>query len=151
MTRASPICASGFGSQESAKKRGVDFVHEAPTFDSRLDHIMPQVASTGRGRRGRRLRSRWLAGLLRHQQPRGKPQSPVSQQGDGTFKDVAASVGLADVNRRGTGVSMGAVWGDYDNDGWEDLFLYRYGQPELFRNDSGRAGSFPRAPGCRAG
>ncbi len=59
-------------------------------------------------------------------------------QGDGTFKDVASAVGLADVNRSDTGVSMGAVWGDYDNDGWEDLFLYRYGQPQLFRNDGGR-------------
>ena len=36
---------------------------------------------------------------------------------DGTFKDVAAEVGLADLNQEGTGVCMGAVWGDYDNDG----------------------------------
>jgi hypothetical protein len=57
--------------------------------------------------------------------------------GDGTFTDVAARVGLADVNRDGTGVSMGAVWGDYDNDGFEDLFLYKYGRPELYRNDGG--------------
>ncbi len=33
---------------------------------------------------------------------------------------------------------MGAVWGDYDNDGFEDLFLYKYGRPELFHNDGGR-------------
>ena len=33
---------------------------------------------------------------------------------------------------------MGAVWGDYDNDGYEDLFLYKYGRPELFHNDGGR-------------
>jgi hypothetical protein len=46
-------------------------------------------------------------------------------------------MGVADVNRVGTGVSMGAVWGDYDNDGYEDLFLYKWGRPELFRNDRG--------------
>ena len=46
-------------------------------------------------------------------------------------------MGVADVNRDGTGVSMGAVWGDYDNDGFEDLFLYKYGRPELFHNDGG--------------
>jgi hypothetical protein len=44
---------------------------------------------------------------------------------------------------------MGAVWGDYDNDGYEDLFLYRYGQPQLFHNENGKrfvaAGTgFPR-------
>ena len=43
------------------------------------------------------------------------------------------------MNRRGTGVSMGAVWGDFDNDGWEDLLVYKYGRPELFRNDEGRS------------
>ena len=32
---------------------------------------------------------------------------------------------------------MGAVWGDYDNDGYEDLFLIKWGKPELFHNDQG--------------
>ena len=36
----------------------------------------------GRGRRRCRLRSGRLAGLLRHQQRRGQPQSPVSQSGE---------------------------------------------------------------------
>ena len=56
---------------------------------------------------------------------------------DGTFKDVAEEMGIADVNRPGTGVSMGAVWGDYDNDGYEDLLLIKWGKPELFHNDAG--------------
>jgi hypothetical protein len=33
---------------------------------------------------------------------------------------------------------MGSVWGDYDNDGFEDIFLYKWGRPELFHNDEGR-------------
>ena len=56
---------------------------------------------------------------------------------DGTFKDVAEEMGIADVNQPGTGVSMGAVWGDYDNDGYEDLLLIKWGRPELFHNDGG--------------
>ena len=59
-------------------------------------------------------------------------------RGDGTFEDVAAALGVADLNRPETGVSMGAVWGDYDNDGYEDLFVYKWGRPELFHNDGGR-------------
>ena len=58
--------------------------------------------------------------------------------GDGRFTDVAAQLGVADVNRTGTGVSMGAVWGDYDNDGYEDLLVYKYGGPLLFHNDGGK-------------
>ena len=34
---------------------------------------------------------------------------------------------------------MGSVWGDYDNDGYEDLLLYKWGRPELFHNDGGRS------------
>ncbi len=58
--------------------------------------------------------------------------------GNGQFRDVAAEVGLADVNQPGTGVSMGAVWGDYDNDGYEDVFIYKWGKPELYHNDGGK-------------
>ena len=56
---------------------------------------------------------------------------------------MAERLGVADLNRPETGVSMGAVWGDYDNDGFEDLFLYQWGRPELFHNDGGRG--FARA------
>src|SRR6516162_8572608 len=37
----------GFGLTESAKDCGIDFVHQAPTLDHQLDHIMPQIASMG--------------------------------------------------------------------------------------------------------
>jgi hypothetical protein len=128
----------GFRLVESAKKRGVDFVHEGPTFDSRLDHIMPQVASTGAAVAVADFdRDGWQDFYVTNSRE-GSLNRLYRNQGDGTFKDVAPSVGLADVNRRETGVSMGAVWGDYDNDGWEDLLLYRYGTPQLFRNDEGR-------------
>ena len=59
-------------------------------------------------------------------------------QGDGTFRDVAGPLGVADLNRPGTGVSMGSLWGDYDNDGYEDLLVYKWGRPELFHNDAGK-------------
>ncbi len=37
----------GFGFQEVAKAAGIDFTHRAPSFDPKLDHIMPEVASMG--------------------------------------------------------------------------------------------------------
>ncbi|MBI3681255.1 MAG: VCBS repeat-containing protein [Acidobacteria bacterium] len=37
--------------------------------------------------------------------------------GDGTFTDVAAQAGVED-----PGAGMSAAWGDYDNDGWLDLY-----------------------------
>ena len=40
----------GFRLEEVSRRIGVDVVHQAPTFDKRLEHIMPQVASTEIGR-----------------------------------------------------------------------------------------------------
>jgi len=129
----------GFRLQESAKAMGVDFSHQAPTFDSRLDHIMPQVASMGAAVAVVDFdRDGWQDFYVTNSSE-GSLNRLYRNNGNNTFTDVAPTVGLADVNHRETGVSMGSVWGDFDNDGWEDLLLYRYGRPELFRNNEGRA------------
>src|SRR5688500_6434659 len=39
----------GFHLTQIAESSGAKFVHQAPTLDRRLDHIMPQVASMGAG------------------------------------------------------------------------------------------------------
>jgi len=54
---------------------------------------------------------------------------------DGTFTDVTHKAGL-DVEMYG----MGAAVGDYDNDGFDDLFVTALGQSRLFHNN--RNGTF---------
>jgi len=49
---------------------------------------------------------------------------------DGTFTDVTAKAGLAD-----PGWAVGVCVGDYNNDGFEDLFLTYYGHNRLYRNN----------------
>jgi enediyne biosynthesis protein E4 len=49
---------------------------------------------------------------------------------DGTFSDVTAKSGLAR-----TGWQTGVCVGDYDNDGWDDLFCCFWGHNILFRNN----------------
>src|SRR5712672_735821 len=49
---------------------------------------------------------------------------------DGTFTDVTHKAGL-DVEMMGMGVAVG----DYDNDGYDDLFVTAYGQRHLFHNN----------------
>jgi hypothetical protein len=41
------LARHGFYLQEVSHAAGVNFVHQAPTLDPRLNHIMPQVASMG--------------------------------------------------------------------------------------------------------
>ncbi len=50
--------------------------------------------------------------------------------GDGTFTDVTAKAGVGD---RSWG--MGVAVGDYNNDGWDDLYLCNYGSNTLYRNN----------------
>jgi enediyne biosynthesis protein E4 len=63
--------------------------------------------------------------------PKGKePTSHLYRnRGDGTFEDVTTKAGLAL-----TGWGQGACAGDYDNDGFDDLFVTFWGQNRLFRN-----------------
>ena len=49
---------------------------------------------------------------------------------DGTFTDVTHKAGL-DIQMFGMGVAVG----DYDNDGFDDLFITAYGQSRLFHNN----------------
>ena len=50
--------------------------------------------------------------------------------GDGTFTDVSAASGLDH-----TGWGMGVCVGDFDNDGYDDLYLTYYGGNVLYRNN----------------
>lgn len=52
------------------------------------------------------------------------------QKKDGTFEDTTEKAGLA-----GAGYSMGVAVGDYDNDGFEDLYVTGYGGNHLYHNN----------------
>src|SRR6267378_5880752 len=41
-------------------------------------------------------------------------------RGDGTFEEVSKKAGVDDPRHR---YGLGALWGDYDNDGWPDLYV----------------------------
>jgi hypothetical protein len=57
------------------------------------------------------------------------------QKADGTFEDVTQKAGL-----QGEGYGMGVAVGDYDNDGYEDLYVTGFGGNHLYHNN--RNGTF---------
>jgi enediyne biosynthesis protein E4 len=77
----------------------------------------------------------WLDILVLSGSRFGDPPPDASQRlyknnRDGTFRDVTKSAGLFR-----TGYQYGVTIGDYNNDGFEDLFVTGWGQNALYRNN----------------
>jgi tetratricopeptide (TPR) repeat protein len=64
------------------------------------------------------------------------PGQLFRNKGDNTFVDVAAAAGVQKV-----AFTKAAVWGDYDNDGFPDLYVSNYGQPNFLYHNN-RDGTF---------
>jgi hypothetical protein len=137
LDRQAALTRHGFYLEEVSHAAGINFVHQAPTLDQKLNPIMPEVASMGASVSIVDFDRDGWPDIYVTNSAESSQNHLYRNMHDGTFKDVAEELGVADVNQPGTGVSMGAVWGDYDNDGYEDLFLIKWGRPELFHNDHG--------------
>jgi len=66
------------------------------------------------------------------------PNVLYRNNGDGTFA-LSESSDLLSLPDTPSG---GAVWADYDNDGWRDLYVLNNGPNRLFRNLAGAGGAF---------
>ena len=73
--------------------------------------------------------------------PRGLPGERdyfYRNKGDGTFEEIGEKIGVGDKEKY---YGLGAVWADYDNDGWQDLYVANDGTPNyLYKNN--RDGTF---------
>jgi len=94
----------------------------------------------------------FLGGRTLDGTPPGSGNRSYHNNRDGSFTDVTAKAGLAD-----PGWAVGVCIGDYDNDGFEDLFLTYYGHnrfttitatAHLYRCDiEGRAAAYRQPVG----
>jgi len=119
---------------EVAQASGIDFVHQEATLDPKVANIAAHIAALGACVSVADVNNDNWPDLYFTTSRFGAANALYLNQKDGTFRDVAAQAGVASLNRAGEGVSMGAVWGDYDNDGFEDLLVYKWGYPQLFHN-----------------
>ena len=127
----------GFALHDETAAAGIHFVHHRPTFDPKIANVEPHVAALGASVAVADFDGDGWPDLYFTNSRFGEPNALYHNRGNGTFEDVTSSAGLADLNRPGEGVSMGSVWGDFDNDGREDVLVYRYGFLALFKNVDG--------------
>jgi hypothetical protein len=78
------------------------------------------------------LSGRYLDGVTNHSKADGKEATDhlYRNNGDGTFTDVTAQAGVA-----GKGFAMAVTAGDYDNDGYEDIYVTNWNSAILYHNN----------------
>jgi len=118
--------------QEATAKAGVRFAHNNGAFGKKYlpETVGPGVAFIDYDNDGWPdiflvNGADWPGHLAKHTTPK-----LYHNNHDGTFTDVTHKAGL-DVEMYGIGVTVG----DYDNDGYDDLFITAYGQSRLFHNN----------------
>ena len=121
--------------EETSRAAGIDFRHEAVDIDDLVANVEAQITATGAAVSIVDADGDGLPDLYTVTGADGGANVLYRNRGDGTFEDVAARAGLADLNHDGVGVSMGSVWADYDNDGDRDVFVYKWGRSQLLRNE----------------
>jgi hypothetical protein len=132
-------CSRAFGQSEPLfvevppSDSGIDWVHENAMSPSRYlpEALGPGCAFLDFDNDG------WMDIFLVNSGPSDfwKPTKPVrnalyKNNRNGTFTDVTQKAGVA-----GAYFGMGVAVGDYDNDGWPDIFVTSYGKCILYHNN----------------
>jgi hypothetical protein len=127
--------------QEIGQEIGLDFFHSVGG-----DHLMNIIESSGGGTAFLDFdqdgyldiyvcSGTWLEGFSKHEKPDKLPGNHLYRNlGNGTFADMTKKAGVG-----GPWYSMGVTVGDYNNDGYPDIFLSNYG-PNILLKNNGRGG-----------
>jgi len=128
--------------QEISRGIGLDFVHSIG--EKHLNNIIESVgggaAFLDYDRDGYIdlyvCNGKWLEEFNKNDKPDKMPTNHLYHNlGDGTYEDVTKNAGVG-----GDDYSMGVTVGDYNNDGYPDIFVSNYGPNVLYKNNG--KGSF---------
>ena len=119
------------------KQAGISFTHTKASFDPHVANVMPWLSSVGASASAADYENSGRVSFFLTNTGRNTQDALYRNEGtvNGVpyFRDVTAEVGLSGLNE--TGSSMAAAWGDFDNDGYPDLYVVRaQGGNLLFHN-----------------
>jgi enediyne biosynthesis protein E4 len=134
---ATPPPAGGVRFTEVTRESGINFNHSFgdKTFSNIVEAIGSGAAWLDYDRDGRMdlylLTAKYHAGVSQGERPEREEINRLYRgRGDGTFEDVTARAGVACEGC----FSIGVTVGDYDNDGWPDIYVTNDGGNVLYHN-----------------
>jgi enediyne biosynthesis protein E4 len=119
---------------EIAKRAGVEFHHHTRVFKGRSADVLRMFTSGGASVAVGDFDNDGFDDLFVTDSAEGTTSRLYHNNGDMTFTDVTAKAGVGGGNDPLSIVSD-ALWLDYDNDGWRDLLVIRFGTPLLYHNE----------------
>lgn len=117
-------------------KAGVEMRHHTRTFKGPAADVLRMFTSGGASAAVADYDNDGFDDLFVTDSAEGTTSRLYHNNGNLTFTDVTAKAGVGGGNDAKS-IVADAVWFDYDNDGWQDLLVARFGTPLLYHNEKG--------------
>jgi hypothetical protein len=130
---------SGIRFEEIGQKAGVRYTHHTRIFSGDKADVLRMFTSGGSAVAVGDYDNDGYDDLFLTDSDNGKSCHLLHNNGNLTFTDVTEKAGVGKGNDP-TSIVADALWFDYDNDGWVDLLVVRFGTPLLYHN--GHNGTF---------
>jgi hypothetical protein len=125
--------------EEIARRAGVEVRHHTRVFKGAHADVLRMFTSGGAAVAVGDYDNDGFDDLFVTDSAEGATSHLFHNNGNLTFTDVTAKAGVGGGNDARS-IVADALWFDYDNDGWRDLLVVRFGTPILYHND--RNGTF---------
>ena len=120
--------------EEIAAKAGVNHLHHTRKFSGKNADVLGMFTSGGSSVAVADYDNDGFDDIFVTDSDNGQQSRLYHNNHDLTFTDVTAAAGVGGGNDP-LSIVADAVWFDYDNDGWPDLLVARFGTPILYHNE----------------
>ena len=119
---------------EIAAKAGIKTLHHTRKFPGKHGDVLGMFTSGGASAAVGDFNNDGLDDVFVTDSDNGKPNFLYRNDGNMKFTEVGVAAGVTGGNDPRS-IVADALWFDYDNDGWQDLLVARFGTPILYHNE----------------